>query len=539
MHRPILIAIVLTILWSSDVFAWGHAADFAKEQDKYLIKNVIKNKKIQYCLIQQKGLNVPDRHKVIQAAFKKWLSAINVYGVYDESGNLVDLSKVEITQSDCSDVTVPDGMDMIKDKFAKNWFNILKDNETAKLYTKSIAYNSLKQSEDYDVLFVEDTEYGELRDVGGCCVIEGCSKYLDTSGAKGYMVGVLIVNGLLPEALKYFPTFFYNTIKPVIILAPKKDIPYAQVALHEIGHAFGLADQYYIPEYRLEYADIVDPLYSSTNHIPSLMSAESAELTCDDITSMLFAFDRFANYTRLFSTICKDNEQGIYISSKREGTWILAAADESKKDEDLIGVGKYFNGLKDGTWTATYTDADYGKIKVISTFKAANTVASESYFDDAQHKLHSKATFINDKVAVAESYDKKGTKMKEFTGDEYGYNAIEKYPSGKIKRHAHYNYDRKAFVMEELYENGKVHIKYGSTPRCGMKITYDENGKEISNEAQGSSVEKSHLEDMLIVEIDDIFDGWYEIMDRSGKKPVSSKGFTGEKGVGGGRGGAK
>ena len=73
---------------------------------------------------------------------------------------------------------------------------------------------------------------------------------------------------------------------------------------HELGHAFGLADQYSGQRYKGSF------LYNSKVTRPSIME-HSEEITCDDIDGFITSIDRFLGKNREeFESFCSD---GIFI----------------------------------------------------------------------------------------------------------------------------------------------------------------------------------------------------------------------------------
>lgn len=70
--------------------------------------------------------------------------------------------------------------------------------------------------------------------------------------------------------------------------------------LHELGHAFGLADQYKNGRWNS------DILYSSISPRVSVMSADSHFITCDDMDGIISLFYRAKKQDKSFKSFCKD-----------------------------------------------------------------------------------------------------------------------------------------------------------------------------------------------------------------------------------------
>ena len=82
--------------------------------------------------------------------------------------------------------------------------------------------------------------------------------------------------------------------------------------LHELGHVFGLADQYDGSKYKGSV------IYNSLVERPSIMQS-SDELTCDDVDGFITSVDRIRNKKRTFTSFCNDGI--VLVNGKAENGW--------------------------------------------------------------------------------------------------------------------------------------------------------------------------------------------------------------------------
>lgn len=75
---------------------------------------------------------------------------------------------------------------------------------------------------------------------------------------------------------------------------------------HELGHAFGLADQY------IKAIVQADFLYTSNVRRPSIMDCEEEHVTCDDIDGFIVSIYRTLDINKDFYSLCAD---GIFIEN--------------------------------------------------------------------------------------------------------------------------------------------------------------------------------------------------------------------------------
>ena len=100
----------------------------------------------------------------------------------------------------------------------------------------------------------------------------------------------------------------FNPRKSIIYMGRDKriqDKKYIQLMTHEMGHAFGLGDQYSGSTYRSSF------IYSSKVLRPAIMGRNKT-ITCDDIDGLITVIDRIKGIEREFHSLCKD---GIFIKN--------------------------------------------------------------------------------------------------------------------------------------------------------------------------------------------------------------------------------
>lgn len=86
--------------------------------------------------------------------------------------------------------------------------------------------------------------------------------------------------------------------KDMLIVSTYKVINKANI-LHELGHVFGLADQYSGAKYKGSF------IYNSLVERPSIMQGID-EITCDDVDGFITSVDRMRNKKRTFTSFCND-----------------------------------------------------------------------------------------------------------------------------------------------------------------------------------------------------------------------------------------
>lgn len=101
---------------------------------------------------------------------------------------------------------------------------------------------------------------------------------------------------------------------------------YFALIAHELGHAFGLADEY-TDKHR-------DAVYSTKEHGEGLMRHGYQPISCDEVDGIITLSDRFSNTKRTFKSFCNNAiyfQNGIEKSST-EVNKSKAISDEIKKD---------------------------------------------------------------------------------------------------------------------------------------------------------------------------------------------------------------
>jgi len=117
----------------------------------------------------------------------------------------------------------------------------------------------------------------------------------------------------------------------------------ASTLLHEMGHAFGLGDQY---DAGLWNNDV---LYSTIKPRKSVMRCDSSVFTCDDIDGMVSLFYRVKKQSITFKSFCKD---GLII---KDGMPVLVKPEEKiVPNHDDSGIAKVYTITPDSAKTGKY-----------------------------------------------------------------------------------------------------------------------------------------------------------------------------------------
>lgn len=103
--------------------------------------------------------------------------------------------------------------------------------------------------------------------------------------------------------------YYHYGLMFVMVEPQFTDEYYIQVISHELGHAFGLADQYSGALYKGSF------IYNSQIRRPSIMDSSTRYITCDDADGFITVVDRERGInTREFPSLCWD---GIFIKNGR------------------------------------------------------------------------------------------------------------------------------------------------------------------------------------------------------------------------------
>ena len=210
----------------------------------------------------------------------------------------------------------------------------------------------------------------------------------------------------------------------------KKPDPLYPVIMHELGHHFGLADQYKLGNSSMQYAS-----HKSRPTIMDKQKKRNKKIMCDDIDGIVTLMDRFYDTGRTFYSLCGDGveftngievigKEFLRIDKKIPGQpWVVAyvlTPDTSKNgvytrfhkrvvefDEDLEHLKKYFVKIKDypyGKRLNMYTKQtvdetnkirkveriyDFGKEKIYITYKF-NYITDKDYAYDYATNIHKK-----------------------------------------------------------------------------------------------------------------------------------------------------
>lgn len=117
---------------------------------------------------------------------------------------------------------------------------------------------------------------------------------------------------------------------------------FASTLLHEMGHYFGLADQY-------KFAN-ASKRYKTKETRPSIMRNENA-LTCDDADGIITLMDRFYNKPRTFLSICGDGVKFVNGMEIIKETYMLTDKNETTIaayviNPETLKTGEYMQYMK-------------------------------------------------------------------------------------------------------------------------------------------------------------------------------------------------
>lgn len=130
---------------------------------------------------------------------------------------------------------------------------------------------------------------------------------------------------------------------------------YNKIMTHEMGHVFGLADQYEGTSYKGSY------IYNSGIKRPSVMDY-SSYVTCDDVDGFITTIDRIREKKRTFRSVCED---GIIIENGKAKTLTVGAErvfNEKLKYFDTEMIISYTDeSLNDNTYLLDLTVYNFDK----------------------------------------------------------------------------------------------------------------------------------------------------------------------------------
>lgn len=396
---------------------WSHVDDFEENKELYLVGPVVSNKEIKYCfVVDDQRLDSYFLYKYffnnsnasitygqitkklyeelsyqIEYALRTWLDSVDQYGVYDKKGAKIDLKKVKITNVDC-------GVD------GKN---------------ANIGF----------WLTSKEVDGGES-DAIGASIGEF---YIGDTGLP-----VIYINSDRTILNKVNLKSEKNRILKNIQKAPYSSIDSKKVLtmlyetiLHEEGHAFGLADEYLYYDgdrrdktFSTDYRDVSSVMYSGPILKPN----------CDDVTGLVFLFDRYSKHSRTMNALCP-YEKGVYKDGKKEGEWSVYFMNGKIKYKGTYVQGKkeglfnYYDPEQSNSYTATYKNNEVinGTVPIynprdliltLGTYKDGKKNGQWLFFDPnyivkgkPMSILVSDAKYENDIVkegSITEYYDQEG-----------------------------------------------------------------------------------------------------------------------------------
>lgn len=272
---------------------WGLLSEVeANPNSFYLIEKYSKGQEITYCLDEYFSDSPLDGKNLVEDSFNSWSSVTEKF--IKESG---------------------------REEEFKDILPILSRN----VKLKQIPCGKVPQSvaEDKGGIFKKDNRKETSKeDIRFIIVPEGKTSTICSSGGSYgcYNSGIKDEQG--------------NVVSPAVIFLRNKP-SIVEVTTHEIGHAFGLSDQY------LSARANSNPKYGTTKIYPSIMDSASA-ITCDDAEGFINALDCLALGNKRggkegWKSICKGSDE-IYVNCSAKGREDFVNYNSKK---EILSVSEY------------------------------------------------------------------------------------------------------------------------------------------------------------------------------------------------------
>ena len=281
---------------------WSHLKDIATNSDAYIAKWIVDGKPVNYCIFLGDGVAITKQSASIQvrSAIKNWLNSISFYDpknkVYWKNGAEINLNAVIINELNCSLVS-NSGKKSYSTKASdvnnivvpmQEYLSVFFNTEEGRAYYTAfnIESNTVQPimkiyiRSQIDTLSLASDKYKQnFEDI---LTVQIPNKlYLAIQNKKDYIYSsqnFCVDYGRNHGFFGYNSSSSFNTI------------------LHEMGHAFGLGD-----EYSENGALAGTQRYNDTNFMSG--STNSAAMknctsffpTKDDVVGLTYLFDRFAN----------------------------------------------------------------------------------------------------------------------------------------------------------------------------------------------------------------------------------------------------
>lgn len=255
------IFLTLSLLFSAHAFSWGILEDYEKEREFHLMRKIIKNKQVKFCLDISNNTNEEGLRKDFYLAMSVWQKMLK-----RERGAEFTIKEYNC-RSEKHDLRIRTHTDRNNRHIAVHKIRNYYGKDESAILLSSVLSTSKHYAEKYDGINSKPSSEVSVIYNGKKSTLYAIWKnYIDK-------------NSLLRTGI-YDASFVYQ------FKSLEGHLSYGLTLTHELGHSFGLCDTYELMH------DNCSAEYQGQNHPVSVMQTNAyMDLKADDIEGFLFLYD--------------------------------------------------------------------------------------------------------------------------------------------------------------------------------------------------------------------------------------------------------